>query len=61
MKIDKTIKTVELCLEAEALKDVLWYISGRIEEGNKNSMRCVFSNEHIDALELAIKLLNERV
>lgn len=61
MKIDKTIKTVELCLEAESLKDVLWYISGRIEESNKNSMRCVFTDEHVDALELAIKLLlNER-
>lgn len=57
---DKTIKTIELCLEAEALKDVLWYISDRIEESNKNSMRCVFTSEHIGALELAIKLLNER-
>ena len=48
-----------LCVEAETLKDILWYIKGSIHQTNIDISNCLFNNEHIEALLTAIEVLNK--
>ena len=58
--INKITKT-DLCMEAETLKDVVWYLKGMIDNSKKEDVPCVFDNSHINALQEAINLLQLEV
>ena len=53
------IRKETLCVEAETLKDILWYIKGSIHQSNVDVSDCPFNDEHIEALLTAIKVLNK--
>ena len=46
-----------LCVEAENLKDILWYIRGMKDTAEKFGDTIPFNEEHIEALEVAIQIL----
>ena len=58
--LNKITKT-DLCMEAETLKDVVWYLKGMIDNSKKEGISCVFDNSHINALQEAINLLQLEV
>ena len=49
-----------LCVEAETLKDILWYIQGAIDQSRLEINDCKFNSYHINALQVAIVVLNEK-
>lgn len=49
-----------LCVEAETLKDILWYIQGAIDQSSLEINDCRFNSYHINALQVAIDVLNEK-
>lgn len=50
-------KNITVCTEAECLKDILWYIQGFKSSCEINNLTCFFDNEHLEALEEAIRVL----
>lgn len=52
-------KDMTLCVEAENLKDILWYIRGMKDTAEKFGDIIPFGNEHIEALEEAIQVLQK--
>lgn len=49
-----------VCVEAETLKDILWYIQGAIDQSSLEINDCRFNSYHINALQTAINVLNEK-
>ena len=54
------LKNDTVCVEAEILKDVLWYIQGAIDQSRLEINSCSFNSDHIKALQTAIEVLNEQ-
>ena len=54
------LKNDTVCVEAEILKDVLWYIQGAIDQSRLEINSCSFNSDHIKALQTAIEVLNEK-
>lgn len=54
------LKNDTVCVEAEILKDVLWYIQGAVEQSRLEINSCSFNSDHIKALQTAIEVLNEK-
>ena len=54
------LKNDIVCVEAEILKDVLWYIQGAMDQSRLEINSCSFNSDHIKALQTAIEVLNEK-
>ena len=50
-----------LCVEAENLKDILWYIRGMKDTAEKFGDNIPFNEEHIEALLVAIQILQKEL
>ena len=44
------IKEVIIIEEVELCKDILWYLKGQKDLAKKESIDCIFKEEHINAL-----------
>ena len=54
------LKNDIVCVEAEILKDVLWYIQGAMDQSRLEINSCSFNSDHIKALQTAIEKLKEK-